>query len=500
MGYREQTIKVSALRLDIDNARFPDGVDGQDAAIAEMLTNKKSQREILKLAQSIIDEGGLDPTQLIAVAVEDGQKVVVEGNRRLTTLKLLNRPSLAPTQELHDRFSALAEDATDLPDRVKAIVFDARSEYEQFQLLRHTGENGGAGLKPWRSNEVARFQERQGGASPIHMELLKWCDREYCGDAEMATYVARIRTERLTTLKRVLMVEVRPNLGLNYKHGTLQVEYTAAQLRPFLRQLFSDILDGRTEQGQPWSRATLADVKHYVQERHAGLLPSADEKQADAATPAPDTPEHEDQDQNTAPDPEVEADDQHAHGAQDEPTPEPANQDPLGPTPPNPPPGSDLGDRLFPGVSFDQFGDRTNAIGVQAKKFSINANAEACGVLCRVVVDLACTVFLERHDKPEPKALWQRVTKSLETLDPNVANRKRCRDERLHEVWKHSDHGNHGLAVETMNDFVHRTLYRNAPSEVRHINNLYTPMLVAMEANLRQADNGVATGGKKGHS
>jgi len=51
-----------------------------------------------------------------------------------------------------------------------------------------------------------------------------------------------------------------------------------------------------------------------------------------------------------------------------------------------------------------------------------------------------------------------------------------------------------------MNDFVHSILLRNAPSEVRHLNALFTPVLVAMERNLRQASQPVATGNQNGQA
>ncbi len=130
---------------------------------------------------------------------------------------------------------------------------------------------------------------------------------------------------------------------------------------------------------------------------------------------------------------------------------------------------------------------RVNALGKQAQKIPINTNAEVCGVLCRVVVDLACTDFLARHDKTvNEDKVWKRVTTALRVIDPQVANAERCRSRELHEAWKASDKGSQGLAVQQMNDFVHSILARNAPSEVRRLNVLFTPVLVAMERNLRQ--------------
>ena len=495
MAPTEQTIAVSTLWLDPTNPRFPDGVADQTEAIAAMLANSKSEREIVALARSIIEQGGLDPTQMIAVANEDGRKVVIEGNRRVTALKLLNKPSLAPSDAMRTRIEKLLRNARPAPTRVKAVVYDDRSEFATFQRLRHTGENSGAGLKPWRSNEIARFTERQTGTSQIHTALLAWCEREYAADSQMLALVKRIRSERLTTLKRVLMKDVRPNLGLIFKGGKLTVEYSASQLRPFLYQLLTDILDGKTEQNQPWSRATRQDVKTYVQETHKSLLPDPAHKDPAAASAAPIPADHLGKDT---------AEQSKTPSSNQEPTSTEADipqAENLGPVPVNTSTNDRVVDRLFPGLDFDQFGARVNAIGKQSQKISINANAEVCGVLCRVVVDLACTEFLARHNKTvDDDKVWKRVVTSLKVLDPNVTDPKKCQRRDLHETWKASDRGTQGLAVQRMNDFVHSILLRNAPSEVRHLNALFTPVLVAMERNLRQASQPVATGNQNGQA
>lgn len=495
MTYTEQIIAVSTLWLDPTNPRFPDGVADQAEAIAAMLVDSKSEREIIALARSIIEEGGLDPTQMIVVANENGHKVVIEGNRRVTALKLLNKPALAPSDAVRIRIEKLLSNAGPAPTRVKAIVYDNRSEFANFQRLRHTGENGGAGLKPWRSNEIARFTERQTGTSQIHTALLAWCEREYADDGQMLALTQRIRAKRLTTLKRVLMKDIRPNLGLVYKDGKLTVEYTANQLRPFLYQLLTDILDGKTEQNQPWSRATRDDVKKYVWDTHKDLLPDPAYKDPDLASTAPtpaDHPNNTKVEQSKKP-----------SGIQQSPSTKddaPQNED-LGPAPINESTGDDVVSRLFAGLNFDQFGSRVNAIGKQAQKISINTNAEVCGVLCRVVVDLACIEFLKRHNKKVgDDKVWKRVVASLKVLDPNVTDARKCWRPELHETWKASNHGTQGLAIQQMNDFVHSILMRNAPSEVRHLNALFTPMLLAMERNLRQVPQPVPTSKQNGQA
>lgn len=296
------------------------------------------------------------------------------------------------------------------------------------------------------------------------------------------------------------MKSVRPRLGLSYSKERLTVEYAASQLRAFLMQLFSDILDGTTSQGQPWSRANQDDVKRYVFEEHADLLPPSDDKPAGGATtaPAPEPPRSAGARRSThaagAGSETVGGSVRHRSGQADD------SHGPLGPAPqlaPAEPPAA----RLFPGVDFNQFGQKVNALGKQAQKVSIDSNPELCGVLCRIVIDLACTVFLGRHRKTvKEDKVWRRVTAALRVLDTNVDNPKRRADAALHRAWKASDKGEQGLAVDQMNDFVHATIGRNAAHEVRHLSEVYTPLLYAMEANLRQSPPVVAADVANGSS
>lgn len=496
--YRDKTIRVSSLRLDLRNPRLGDAVTSQAEAVAAMLKGR-SGNEIVALARSIAEQGSLDPSQRIVVVVEDGAKVVREGNRRVTALKLLDSPSLCPDERIRKQLERIASGATSVPDHVKAVVYDTREDYDEFLRLRHTGENAGAGLKRWNSAETARFQERQSGKGGIHTALLRWAEQGYQGDQEMLDLIRDVRDEKLTTLKRFLMVKIRPDLGLQYAEGTLRVEYTPEELRPFLARLFTDLVHGRTKQNQPWSRANWDDVKDYVRNQHHDLRPDPAAKDPSKVTTAPPLPPApQPATAPAAPSTPGTTRTQDAQGGTQEVRQEGGkDKSAIGPAPLGGPALEGADTRLFPGVAFNKFGSKVNALGRQAQKISISANPEVCGVLCRVVVDLACTEFLRRHQRKPKKGneLWRRITTSIKILDPKADSDKPGLPE-LRRAWRQSDSGSHGLAVDRMNDFVHHAIGRHGADEVQALNEVYTPLLLTMEANLSQ---GVATGAGNGH-
>ncbi|EBJ8061661.1 hypothetical protein F6558_22590, partial [Salmonella enterica] len=93
-----KSMNINKLLLDVDNPRFPTSAENQRDAIAKML--ELQYERIYRLAKDIVAKG-LDPSENILVypsEEEDGFFIVAEGNRRVTALKLLLSPKLAPNE------------------------------------------------------------------------------------------------------------------------------------------------------------------------------------------------------------------------------------------------------------------------------------------------------------------------------------------------------------------------------------------------------------------
>ena len=275
----------------------------------------------------------------------------------------------------------------------------------------------------------------------------------------------------------------RSTFRLSMTDTGLICEYSTDAVRPAMKRLLTDISNHTID---PRSCGSLDEINGYVADTLAPLIVNQGEL-FPVGGPGPTAfkrHHHElsDKDETTKADEPVVPDGSFSEDADS------GQQEDLGPVPPNGPTDNGVAERLFPNLDFDQFSARVNSLGKQAQKISINANAEVCGVLCRVVVDLACTEFLARHNETvNEDKVWKRVVASLKVLDPDVTNSRKCQHPDLHEAWKASDKGSQGLAIQQMNDFVHSILACNAPSEVRRLNVLFTPVLLAMERNLRQA-------------
>ena len=112
---RSDRMQVEELHLDPRNPRLPEGLARDEHSIATFLRNEEALEE---LAQSFVDNGFFESDPLIVVTEDDGlTNVVVEGNRRLATLKILLGliederlafNSIAATPEQLDRLRVVA--------------------------------------------------------------------------------------------------------------------------------------------------------------------------------------------------------------------------------------------------------------------------------------------------------------------------------------------------------------------------------------------------------
>lgn len=147
---KQQTIELSNLELDPKNPRLPENVGGDPE---EVLTYIYLHGALDELAYSFVDNGFFEAERLIVLpnASGEGKFTVVEGNRRLATLKILHG-------ELGSiPFTGIDDSNLDLSrfDRIPCIVVDDRVEVDTYLAYRHIG-----GMKTWSAEARARFTQR----------------------------------------------------------------------------------------------------------------------------------------------------------------------------------------------------------------------------------------------------------------------------------------------------------------------------------------------------
>ena len=126
-----RTIKLTSLFVNTENYRF-EPLSSQKEAIDKMVEDQGDK--LYSLVDDIVTNG-LSPVDLIIVTPnEDNSKyIVLEGNRRITSLKLLNNPTLVDDKyvSLRKKFQKLQKENPNAISELKNItcaVFETPTE------------------------------------------------------------------------------------------------------------------------------------------------------------------------------------------------------------------------------------------------------------------------------------------------------------------------------------------------------------------------------------
>lgn len=241
----EIKLKIDDLALDGDNPRITHA-DGQPQALQKVIRNQGMK--LVRLAESIV-ERGLSPIErfmVMQVSEKPKRYVALEGNRRVTALRLLINPAALSGLEMPDGMRRSMENLASIFDRTKvepiaAFEVASREEGRYWIELRHNGEDEGRGVVDWKPVVAARFRKREPAIQALDTVLDHGGFDE--ADAE------RIRESfSLTTLRRLMdSKEVRAAVGLTVENGQLQTELLGSEIIKPLRKMVLDIAAKRVD-------------------------------------------------------------------------------------------------------------------------------------------------------------------------------------------------------------------------------------------------------------
>src|SRR6185312_11410602 len=151
MSYRY--LPLDSLAINRANDRHGE-LENETAAIAWLFNNFESHMK--NLAKDIAGEGEIFEPPL--VFPEDDKFIVYDGNRRVTCLKLLDKPKRAPTVELQDFFGEQrAKWNGDFPSALQCQIETDRDRIDDILFRRHTGTQNGIGQTTWDDRMKSNF-------------------------------------------------------------------------------------------------------------------------------------------------------------------------------------------------------------------------------------------------------------------------------------------------------------------------------------------------------
>lgn len=164
-SWKKMTLNVSTLKLDKKNPRIPDYVPTKTTKdiVRFLFKNEKIQT----LIEKIVNKGFInhDP---IYVVKEKNSYVVVEGNRRVTALKCLIDPNLAPTIPVQKKINKLkASLGNDLTEKIEVVVAPSRLDVENILFELHS-----EGKLQWSRQQKNKFISEVGISSGETIEQI----------------------------------------------------------------------------------------------------------------------------------------------------------------------------------------------------------------------------------------------------------------------------------------------------------------------------------------
>lgn len=143
-----EEIELGDLKLDSSNPRLPKSYHGKTEE--EILEYMLLDASLIELMIAIGTNGFFPGEQLLVVQDKDGKYKVIEGNRRLSAVKLLSNPNLARVQKI--KIDKVLEEVKHKPTSIPCLVFETENEIHNYLGYRHI-----TGIKEWKLLEKARY-------------------------------------------------------------------------------------------------------------------------------------------------------------------------------------------------------------------------------------------------------------------------------------------------------------------------------------------------------
>ena len=264
-------IQVKNLLLDVNNPRH-DILENQKDAVQEMIVDQHDK--LINLARDIV-ERGINPSELTIVTPNENnpkEYIVLEGNRRVVAIKLLNDPSLAKLGGKTSVIKFFEENSQKFIDNqitnLRCVVFESKDDATHWIELKHTGENKGVGVVGWDSEAVARFRQRLGKPS-LALQVVEFVKKNAKINETEKDGLDKIR---LTNVARLVNdPDVRSALGISVDEGDIVSEIPPEEVIKGLTKIVTDISD---------KDFTVNDIRHkkdreeYLKKFTKGDLPN----------------------------------------------------------------------------------------------------------------------------------------------------------------------------------------------------------------------------------
>lgn len=481
--FPHETVGVEDLDLDLRNSRFPRDAQSQDDAFHLMMTT--TGEDCLELLRDITRSGQLNSADLPIVVTKGERFVVMEGNRRLTCLRIWHDPTILSADEEIERFylgraeRLIADSAYAAPTQLRVAVAPSDGAADPWIERKHARGAGGAGTVEWGAAMKDRRKARNNpvGASRA-MAFIELVSTELEDEHDIQADLETVRSKRYTMIQRFVdRGIVRERLGLDFAAGRMTFSYGAAATTDIVRAVLHDFAQPKASSGKTWAREldTVADFTEYL-DRYADLLPGVGSRGAapGSATTSGSTSTGGD----SAAGGDFRTDGGSGAGAagSEYERAEGPDTDSRPPRPASPPA------HVFRGVVLDKFTNRIQEIVRQTSLLNVQRQTEVASVLLRVILELTTYQLLKSHGLAPEQHLDKRLRSAIKRIDPHASDAL-GQAESTSQLQK-AFHETTADSIRLVQYAVHDVHGGRTPNEVLILAARYEPVLVAMNQHM----------------
>jgi hypothetical protein len=287
----EKDVSIDQLLLDEENIRLDIANKTQDVVITDLFINEQA----MQILESIY-KNGLFPDEIPVVIKQNSKYIVIDGNRRVVSLKAMLTPGIAP-KKYQQKIEKMMQGYAPI-GKIKVIVAPSRKDVDKYLAAKHTKTT----RRPWSALRRAYFYyaQKENGTN-IEKLIERYENKDipkYIRMYEMqqialslnniSDYVRQNVSSKnfeITTLERLYNDKyVQQKLGINFNQATGQV--SAPKNDSFDKaysKIITDIVDGRIT-----SRKEIKDPddrKKYIDNFVKKEIPSKTKVGVDKFTP-----------------------------------------------------------------------------------------------------------------------------------------------------------------------------------------------------------------------
>lgn len=400
-------IKVDLLDFDARNARLTlNEAPSQDELIQEIA--RVEWKSCIELLKHIVKYGQLSPLENILLLSHGNRYIVLEGNRRLFALRLLNQHK--PTLQLlgerkQTQVESIVKGHKPITE-VRAVIFEHRVDAAPWITLKHASGQGGAAMKPWGAFEKDRDEyNRNPDNCPKTLAFIYTAINLRGSHKGFADVIDRVLDNGYTNLERIITSSFFEEMtGITISGTMLRSPYGEKYVHNIVMSI-CEALANKEANSRDLNKTTgLEKFIRSIVEKHKSSKTPNEKVELDAKIP-----QAVDKQSNETPQAPSPAGTQTALI-------EPATKKQQTRTKQNK-------QKALAEFAPSNLGDKLNQMVREAQKLTIHNYPEILFATYRILLDLSCDYYVKEKGIDIPSVdICKRVLHVLEHISPEASN------------------------------------------------------------------------------